>query len=181
MNDIEDIMIRAATVDDALCLGVLGAQVFLDTYAHGGIRASLAREVQAHFATEVCAAHLADPAQRLLVAERDAHLLGYVQIHLGATHEGLPPGTPCELFRLYVQEPSTRLGLGRRLLQAAEAAAAASGASLMWLTAYAQNRRALAFYAACGYADIGSAWYTFEAERHENRLLAKPLQPAPSR
>ncbi|HOZ25184.1 MAG TPA: hypothetical protein PLI83_10420, partial [Thermomonas sp.] len=38
-------LLRPATPDDALCLGVLGLQVFLDTYATGGIRPTLAREV----------------------------------------------------------------------------------------------------------------------------------------
>ena len=36
--------LRPATADDALCLGVLAMQVFLDTYATDGIRPPIARE-----------------------------------------------------------------------------------------------------------------------------------------
>jgi hypothetical protein len=43
--------IRTAANDDALCLGVLGIQVFLDTYATEGIRPSIAREVLAALST----------------------------------------------------------------------------------------------------------------------------------
>lgn len=167
--------LRAGHPDDALCLGVLGTQVFLDTYATGGIRASVAREVLAAFSAPAMARQLADPATRFVVAERDAHLIGFAQLTLGAGHEAAPPGMPAELFRLYVQEPFTGIGLGRRLLRAAEALAAAHGASVVWLTPWAHNRRALGFYAHHGYADHGTTWYRFEHESHENRLLARRL------
>ncbi|MDR6580216.1 hypothetical protein J2X88_005123 [Pseudomonas extremaustralis] len=37
-------LIRDAIPQDALCIGVLGMQVFLDTYATEGIRTSIATE-----------------------------------------------------------------------------------------------------------------------------------------
>lgn len=39
---VPSINIRDACLGDALCIGVLGMQVFLDTYATEGIRRSLA-------------------------------------------------------------------------------------------------------------------------------------------
>lgn len=169
------VTIRDAVADDALCLGVLGMQVFLDTYATAGIRPTVAREVLATFSTESLAAQLRDPATRILVAERDGHLVGHAQLTLGAAHELAPPGPTAELLRLYVQEPFTGGGLGTRLLHAAEAEAAARGACVLWLTPWVHNRRALAFYAARGYADHGQTWYRFEGEAHQNRLLARSL------
>lgn len=170
-------LIRDAGPDDALCLGVLGLQVFLDTYATTGIRPTLAREVRATFAPEAMAAHLRDPATHILVAEQDAHLVGFAQLTLGAAHDLAPPGPGAELLRLYVQQPFTGGGLGTRLLRAAEAVAAARGARVLWLTPWVHNQRALAFYAARGYADQGQTWYRFEGEAHENRLLVRRLQP----
>ena len=41
------IIFRPATPADALCLGVLSTQVFLDTYATQGVSPSLAREALA--------------------------------------------------------------------------------------------------------------------------------------
>ena len=169
-------LIRDARPDDALCLGVLGLQVFLDTYAGAGIRPTVAREVLGTFATETMAAQLQDPDTRFLVAEQDGHLVGFAQVTLGAVHDLAPPGPAAELLRLYVQEPFTGAGLGTRLLRAAEAVAAARGARVLWLTPWVHNRRALAFYAARGYADHGQTWYRFEGEAHRNRLLARRLQ-----
>lgn len=167
--------LRVATPDDALCLGVLGLQVFLDTYATRGIRPTLAREVLAHFSTEAVGRLIERSQARLCVAEADGHLIGFAQLGLEVAHEVVAAWRPAELERLYVQEPFTRRGIGSALLAWAEQTAADAGADVLWLTPWVHNRRALAFYHQLGYADIGSTWYRFEHERHENRVLVKRL------
>ena len=64
---------RLATRDDALCIGVLATQVFLDTYATSGIRAGIAREVTELMSTSAIATLLAEPNRRFIVAELDRH------------------------------------------------------------------------------------------------------------
>jgi GNAT superfamily N-acetyltransferase len=171
----DDLRYRPATAADALCLGVLATQVFLDTYAPAGIRPALAREVLASCSVEAYAALLADPGVRIAVAECAGHLAGFAQLRLDAPHPGLPGLRAAELDRLYVQEPFTGRGVGRRLLQEAERTAAASGAQAVWLTAYVGNARALAFYPRQGYADAGATVFEFEGESHGNRIFVKPL------
>jgi len=169
--------LRPATVDDALCLGVLGTQVFLDTYATQGIRPSLAREVLAGFSTESCAALLRSPGVRVCVAEHDGHLIGFSELRPGAAHALAPAGTQSELRRLYVQAPFAGRGVGAALLREAEREASAAGTEVLWLTSWSQNQRALSFYARCGYSDCGATPYVFEEERYENRVLARALRP----
>ncbi len=169
------IALRLARAGDALCLGVLAMQVFLDTYATDGIRPAIAREVLGTYTPQAYTDLLARPDVAILVAERQGHLLGFAQTTLGARHPLAPADAPAELDRLYVQEPFTGQGLGRRLLHAAEADAAARGATRMWLTPWVHNHRARHFYAREGYADLGPTWFEFEGERHENRVLARPL------
>lgn len=169
------ILLRPGTRDDALCLGVLGTQVFLDTYCPQGIRAGVAREVLAAFSTDAMLALLERPATRFVVAEADRHLVGFAQLTLGTAQPLVHAERPAELDRLYVQEPFTGRGLGSALIAAAERLAAAAGADVMWLSPWVHNHRALRFYARRGYADLGSTWYTFEDERHENRVLARRL------
>lgn len=169
--------IRPATPDDALCLGVLAMQVFLDTYATDGIRPAVAREALSSYAPAVYQRLLQAPATCILVAEHQGHLLGLAQVTMGTAHPLVQAAAPAELDRLYVQGPFTGQGLGRALLQAAERQAAARAADMLWLTSWVRNARALHFYAREGYADVGSTWFTFEGERHENRLLVRALPP----
>ena len=175
---MNDISFRRAVETDTLTLSMLATQVFLDTYATDGIRASVAREVQAQLGPAAIEALLHRPDTRLVVAERAQHLVGFVQSTAGAQHALVAQLPGIELDRLYVQEPFTGRGLGKALLAHAEAHAAAQGASVLWLTCWVRNARALAFYARQGYAELGGTDYQFEGERHENRVFAKTLPRA---
>lgn len=168
-----EITLRKATPDDALCISVLGMQVFLDTYAPEGIRVSLAKEVLDNFSRSRVAETMAEPGCTFIVMESNHHMIGFAQLHAHAAHELVPVPNAAELHRLYIQEKFTGRGLGRSLLAQAEKTAITDGASALWLTAWIGNARALGFYAAQGYEEAGSTLYTFQGEEYENRLFLK--------
>lgn len=172
---VGDVSIREAQRSDTLCLSVLAMQVFLDTYATQGVRVALAREVLATFAEARFYEALSDPSNRILIAERDQHLIGFAHVCFGARQALAPGKAQSELLRLYVQEPFTSRGVGTRLLGAAEEVAAGMGTDVLWLTPWVYNNRAIAFYGRRGYADHGLTYFLFEGESHENRVLAKSL------
>ena len=168
--------IRPASRADALCLGVLGTQVFLDTYARQGVSPLLAREVIGVVGVEAVTGELSDPSVRFLVAERGEFIVGFAKWTPASRHELLPVEVPtAELNRLYVQEASTGTGVGKALMRAVETGAAREGAATLWLTAWIGNSRALVFYPRQGYVESGSTLYTYEGVSHENRLFVKSL------
>ena len=175
MTRAADVSLRVAGANDALCIGVLATQVFLDTYAPDGIRPTVAREVLDHFSTAAIAALLRDPATTFVVAEASGHLLGFVQSTRGATHALVHADGAVELNRLYVLARFSGQGIGTLLLRHAEILAATQGASTLWLTAWVGNHHALAFYARRGYQDRGATMYRFQDEQYENRVLARAL------
>lgn len=170
-----DTLLRDATPDDALVIGVLGTQVFLDTYATSGVRALLAREVRSHFSTEAIAALLVQPRTRFVLAEREGHLVGFVQLGFGAKQALVAADPAVEVQRLYVQARLNGQGVGKALIGAAAARAAAAGAQALWLTAWVGNAHALAWYRRQGWRELGSTDYVFEDERFENRVFEWPL------
>ena len=169
--------LRLANPEDSLCLSVLAMQVFLDTYATEGIRPALAREVLASYSQASFNKAISDPQARIVVAEHKGHMVGFAHVTLSACHELAPSGVQAELLRLYVQEPFTGVKVGTKLLAEAESLAASAAATVLWLTPWVHNHRALAFYARRGYRDFGLTYFTFEGESHENRVLAKHLHP----
>jgi GNAT superfamily N-acetyltransferase len=173
--DTSDLVIRPANAQDALCLSVLAMQVFLDTYATQGIRVQIAREVLASYSEANFAQAISDPATSIEVAEINAHLVGFAQVTLRASHDLAPNGVQAELLRLYVQEPFTGRKVGTDLLHRAEAVASESGATVLWLTPWVHNHRAIAFYGKRGYTDYGLTYFNFEGESHLNRVYAKSL------
>lgn len=170
-----DLTLRPGTPDDATTIAVLAIQVFLDTYAGDGVRPDLAREALREYAVEAFDARLRDHQRRFLLAERGTGLLGFAEVHLATQPAPAGGVTGAELIRLYVQPAAQGSGLGRRLIRAAEALAREAGSGALWLTAWEGNRRALAFYAREGYADVGATHYSFEGNSYGNRVLARGL------
>jgi diamine N-acetyltransferase len=178
---LQGLQLRKAVSGDALCLSVLAMQVFLDTYAIEGIPPAIARNALSCFSQAAFEAAITDANSRILMAERADHLIGFAQVTLSKNHDLAPPGVQAELLRLYVQEPFTGARVGSQLLAGAEHIAASAGATVLWLTPWVHNLRALAFYGRRGYQDYGLTWFTFEGESHENRLLAKAVAVADPR
>ncbi len=164
---------RLATAADALCIGVVGTQVFLDTYAPEGIRPALANEVLEHFSTAAIATLLARPDTSFMLAEVANHLVGFCEVTHGQGHALALPGPTAEVHRLYVQRPFLGRGIGKALLHLSERHAHELGAASCWLTAWVENQRALRFYAGQGYRDVGMDIYVFQGDEYENRVLAR--------
>jgi len=166
---------RPATRDDALCISVLAAQVFVDTYATLGIGEAIARHVTEELSASAMAASIANSDHRFIVAEVANRLVGFVQLKLHAENSAVSSPNAAEVVRLYVLERFALSGIGTSLLTRAEALAVAQGAQHAWLTVWVGNTRALAFYPRRGYADLGPTTYVFQGENIENRLFVKAL------
>lgn len=175
MPEAHKIAFRNATAQDALCIAVLGIQVFLDTYATQGIRAAIAHEVLDLFSPDNLSKIIAKSDTFIIVAEVDDHLVGFAQVAMSTGHDLISHSNSSELQRLYVQEKFTGSGVGYRLLEEAEKYAYLGGASLLWATVWIGNSRALAFYPRQGYEHLGSPSHTFQNETHENQLFGKVL------
>ena len=169
------IALRPATQADALRIGVLATQVFLDTYAFTGITEEVANEVREAFSTATFAKILDKPSTFITVAVHGAALVGFAQTTIGTPQPLAPDGEPAELDRLYVQEPFAGHGIGSRLLLSHEALAARQGAAVLWLSPWVGNQRALRFYAKHEYEDYGLVFFHMGRHKVENRVYAKRL------
>lgn len=164
------LQIRPGQPGDAGCLAVLATQVWLHTYATDGITDEIARYVMSELTVEKFSAALGDPEISFLMAEYAECLVGFAAVKFGASCPSVA-GPVVELQTLYVQEHFAGHGIGRSLLQAAEARARERSASPLWLTVNAKNARAIAFYARQGYSKVGTTHFVLGEGRHENHVL----------
>lgn len=165
---------RPATPGDALSLSVLATQVFLDTYATNGVNDELASEAVSVYSPQVFERRLHDPRVSIFIASSADYVVGFADLAFD-TQCPSPGVSGIEVFRLYVQRPFLRLGIGRALMSQAENLSSTRGLSNVWLTAWAGNRNALMFYKALGYQDVGATEYVIAGRGYENRILAKRL------
>jgi len=175
----EALELREGGAADLPQLSVLATHVFVHTYCAGGLRPDQAREALAAYAVADFEARLG-AGHRFILACRGEHLLGFADTVKPADVPLPQVAGSLELARLYIDPGVQRQGLGRLLLRHAEQQAVQCGAPGLWLTAWVGNARALAFYAAQGYRDLGRWDYVFEDRAYENRVMFKPLAPAPA-
>jgi GNAT superfamily N-acetyltransferase len=90
----------------------------------------------------------------IFVAEIDGRVAGFVAIFAKVPYEDLddPPGEYALISDLCVLEPYRRRGLGRRLIERAEAYAWASGAVELRIGVLAANEDARSLYRAAGFS-----------------------------
>ena len=162
--------IRVGQANDAPRIAALASQVWLHTYATEGITNEMAQYVLSEFAVERLAASLSDPEISFLVAEYGESLVGFAAMRFGAP---CPTGadSAVELQTLYVQAHAIGRGVGKALLQDAEARAGERSGSRLWLTVNAMNARAIDFYACQGYLKVGTAYFALGSNRHENYVM----------
>ena len=163
-------VIRQAQPDDAPRLAVLATQVWMHTYATQGVSPVIADYVLAELAPQSFVAKLGNPAITILVAERDAHLLGLAVSQSDAVCASTPAAT-VELATLYVQAHCKGQGIGSRLLHDARALAAKHASGGLWLTVNAQNAAAIDFYTRHNFQRVGSADFVLGDVAHENLVM----------
>ncbi len=163
--------IRPAAPEEASRLAVLATQVWLHTYATGGVSPEIAAYVLAELTPARYAESLQDPSVHVLVAAKDESLLGLAVLRHGEPCPTQSPRSTVELQTLYVQEHFIGKGLGASLLHSAETWARDRAQCPLWLTVNARNERAIDFYRRHGYARTGTAYFELGASRHENHVL----------
>lgn len=150
---IVDLVVRAATPEDAASIVDVGSRAARQAYAGIVTPGYLERVVTHFYGLERIRREIA-PYQGWFgyrVAQEDAWVVG-----LAGT--GHVPDAPdrCELFALYVDPRHQRRGVGRALLADAIDQARDAGAEWLQVAVMPGNQRAFGFYLACGFTPAGS-------------------------
>ena len=164
------VSVRPGNPGDADRLAVLGAQVWMHTYATQGVTQVIAEYVVREFSTTALAAILASSSfKHVAVAEIGASIVGYAVLAF-STPCPSDPKVQVELVTLHVQEHFSRQGVGSALLHYAQRLAQ-ERASRLWLMVNAKNVPAIAFYEKRGYTKVGTAYFELGGKKHENHVL----------
>jgi GNAT superfamily N-acetyltransferase len=170
-----DLRIRPATLEDAAILAELGERTFRETfqalYAPGDFEAFLSGT----YSESRQRAELADPARPALVLEVEGAPAGFAQLRLDHREPCIPGQRPAELQRIYLLRSAQGGGRGAALLGACEDLVRAQGADVLWLGVWEHNAKALAFYARCGFREVGEHGFAIGRRWDRDLLLAKAL------
>ena len=179
--DQSRVAIRRGKVADAAALAVFGERMFLETFGPSNDPAHIRAYLDEAFGLAQQSAELADPDTTILLATFDDALVAYAQLRRGPPPECVAHGDAIELQRFYLDRHAHGSGLASTLMDEVRATATALGAAYIWLGVWENNPRAIAFYAKCGYDDVGSKTFDVGTDRQVDRVMVAPLANAVDR
>jgi RimJ/RimL family protein N-acetyltransferase len=166
--------IRRATADDAARLSEFAAAAFTDWYLPDNRAEDVETHVRNTFAPDLQRDEISESGQYVFLAERAGDVAGYGMLRLNSACPGQSQVGLAEIRRFYVGRAWHGTGLASTLMQAVTANGVSLGAHGFWLTCWERNPRALAFYAKCGFRDIGTTTFTVGHDVQTDRLLYRP-------
>lgn len=175
--------IRAAEPSDAEHLAAFGAMLFRQAYGITHPEPTLSEYVDSSFAIGRVMRALGDPLSTiLLVVSIDGSWIGYAELHQGVPTANttvltrtLPGTAPIEIVRFYVDQEWHGQGVAQALMRACEEQGRVTGCDSVWLQAWQQAPRALAFYRKAGFKVYGTAVFDFGGRADGDFILARGL------
>lgn len=173
--DPSRLVIRRGEPADAAALAAFGARTFLDTFGPANDAAHIRAYLDDAFNLAQQTGELADPDTTVLLGSLGGALVAYAQMRRSPVPACVAQVGAIELQRFYLDRAVHGSGTASKLMQAVHTAAAALGAGHIWLGVWEHNPRAIAFYAKCGYVDVGSKTFDVGPDRQTDRVMVAPV------
>ena len=155
-----DFVISRATAADAADLGIIGPAAYAAAYHDDWDDAvGFFHQVQS-FGPEAMAATLARADARVWIARQDSAGVGFLTMFVGSLEPINQRLNGAEIPRIYLLPGARRGGIGKKLLEAAEAQARSEGCDYVWLDVMEHAEWARAAYERWGFADIGGKTFS---------------------
>lgn len=167
--------IASARAEDADALALIGAASFLETFAGILDGAAIISHCGVAHAPNYYAERLKAGAAAWLARVEYGAPIGYALLDKPQLPEVEVREDDLELKRIYALSRFQGWGLGRALMATAQDEARRRGAKRLLLGVYAQNQRALAFYARAGFVGLGQRRFSVGGREYEDMILARDL------
>ncbi|HEY6940959.1 GNAT family N-acetyltransferase [Dokdonella sp.] len=172
------LLIRRGVRADAPALAEFAARSFADTFGAANDPLRLQAFLETTYGVAQQSRELADPDTAILLATDGGDLVAYAQVCRGEPPACVDAPDAVELQRFYVDRAAHGSGVAQRLMQAVRDIAREFGAHALWLGVWEHNPRAIAFYAKCGYTDVGCKTFDLGGDRQTDRVMLLRLDRA---
>lgn len=174
-TEMTGLVIRRASDADAGALAAFARRTFVETFAAQNSHENMAMHVARTFGAALQLSEIRDVNMVTLVGEVGATMAGFAQLRRGSAPACVTGASPVEVLRFYVDGPFHGRGIAQALMRAALDVARELGGRTAWLGVWEHNPRAIAFYAKCGFVDVGSHSFVLGTETQTDRVMAQRL------
>jgi ribosomal protein S18 acetylase RimI-like enzyme len=172
-----NIIIRKATVEDAVALALLGRITFAETFS---TCFSDQQGLQQHYECTYSVAEMRKTLQQsnttYWLALYNELPVGYVKLVKESKTDDCSEKSSVQLQKIYVLKDFLSFGIGRQLHDALLTEVKANSSSYIWLLVWEKNTRAIRFYSKSGYSIIDRQWHTVGNDSFPFLRMAKSVK-----
>ena len=155
-----DLVITRASERDAGDLGVIGPAAYAAAYHDDWDDAVAFFHQLKTFGEDAFSQTMARPDARVWIARDEDVGVGFLTLFVGSLEPINQRSHGAEIPRIYLLPGARRGGIGKKLLEAAEAQAKAEGCDYVWLDVMEHAEWARAAYERWGFTDIGGKTFS---------------------
>ncbi|HYN45228.1 MAG TPA: GNAT family N-acetyltransferase [Allosphingosinicella sp.] len=165
---------RLATPADGPAAAAMGRRCFVETFGAHFPADDMAAHLDRMFGPGGLPAELDDPTVRVMLAEEDNAIAGYLKLVPASLEIEHPPGA-LEIKQLYVLEPWQGAGVAPALIDWAIATARGEAAPALFLSVWSEGARAIAFYRRQGFVTVGHAPFLLGSRTYSDPVMRLEL------
>jgi len=169
------ITLRRAIAADALALSQIAEATFRAAFAAASTEADMDRHCANRFSARQQGEEIAAPSLETWLAMDGDAIAGFAQLRVRVRPRCVAAASACEVQRLYVEARFHGKGVAARLMDACVDAARRHGTAALWLGVWERNPRAIAFYAKCGFVEVGEQVFPLGQDLQRDLVMARPI------
>lgn len=166
---------RPAQASDAAALADLARQTFIDTYGPYTDPEDVRLHCDKSFGVAQQLSEIEDPNYIVILVYHQDELIAFTEVVKRPAPDCVKVDKTICLYRYYVKQEWHGKGIATPLLHEIEKAARNSGAEYLWLSMWAPNQRAKAYYLKVGFEEVGLMEYHFGTKVEQDLVLLKRL------
>lgn len=165
---------RPGTPADGPALAAMGRRCFIETFGAHFPPDDLTAHLERMFGPGGLPAELANGSVRLMMAEEDDAIAGYLKLVPMTLPVDHPAGA-LEIKQLYVLRPWQGTGVAPALMDWAVGEGRAAGAPALFLSVWSEGARAIAFYRRRGFDFVGHAPFVLGSRTYRDPVMRLDL------
>jgi ribosomal protein S18 acetylase RimI-like enzyme len=173
---MKDIMIRAATGDDAELIADLSRQTFYESFEEENTKENMDKFMTEQFTRQKLIAEVEHPWNIFFLAFIKAEPVGYVKLRDSSVPLNLVNQRCIEIARIYSVKYAIGRGVGRKLMQTCHDIAKQKKKNVLWLGVWEKNQRAIDFYSKWGFEKFGEQQFVLGDDVQIDWLMKKELE-----
>jgi diamine N-acetyltransferase len=171
---MSEIKIVQAGKQEAELIAIISRETFYDTYAAENTAANMAKFMTQQFGKSMLMAEVGVDGNHFFLAYLEGEVAGYLKLK-ESTHPQIIGAQAIEISRIYVCKPFIGKSVGKALLAAAIEFAKANDKNCIWLIAWKENKRALAFYQKQGFEIFAESTFVLGDDLQSDWVLKRSI------